>query len=77
LTQAEIPRPRGRAESIRKEQQTADQKLAAQLTQAQKDNEEKLGAVATEVAGAKKDIEATKKRSGSDEKPKWPAPWPT
>ena len=60
ITQAEISKAQSRAESIRKEQQTADQKLAAQLTQAQKENEEKLGAVATEVGGAKKDIEATK-----------------
>src|SRR6266850_1921681 len=57
MTQAEISKAQSRAESIRKEQQTADQKLAAQLTQA---HEEKLGAVATEVGGAKKDIEATK-----------------
>src|SRR6267142_1020553 len=60
MTQAEISKAQSRAESIRKEQQTADQKLTAQLTQAQKENEEKLGAVATEVGGAKKDIEATK-----------------
>jgi cell division protein FtsB len=55
LTQA-----KSRAESIRKEQQASDQKLTTQLTQAQKENEEKIGAVATEVGGAKKDIEATK-----------------
>ena len=60
MTQAEISKAQSRAESIRKEQQTADQKLTAQLTQAQKENEEKLGAVASEVGGAKKDIEATK-----------------
>src|SRR5712664_1952970 len=60
MTQAEISQAKSRAESIRKEQQTADQKLTAQLSQAQKENEEKLGAVASEVGGAKKDIEATK-----------------
>ncbi len=60
LTQAELAQARSRAEAIRKEQQTSDQKLTAQLTQVQKDNEEKLGAVATEVGGAKKDIEATR-----------------
>jgi cell division protein FtsB len=60
ITQAEISKAQSRAESIRKEQQNADQKLTAQLTQAQKENEEKIGAVATEVGGAKKDIEATK-----------------
>jgi hypothetical protein len=60
MTRAEISQAKSRAESIRKEQQAADQKLTAQLTQAQKENEEKIGAVASEVGGAKKDIEATK-----------------
>jgi cell division protein FtsB len=60
LTQSEIAKAKSRAETIVKEQQAADQKLTAQLTQVQKENEEKIGAVATEVGGAKKDIEATK-----------------
>src|SRR6266699_1933549 len=60
LTQSEIARAKSRAESIRQEQQAADQKISAQLSQAQKENDEKLGAVASEVGGAKKDIEATK-----------------
>src|SRR6202521_658877 len=60
LTQSELAQAKSRAESIRKEQQASDQKLTSQLTQAQKENEEKIGAVATEVGGAKKDIEATK-----------------
>ena len=60
MTRAEISKAQSRAESIRKEQQNADQKLTAQLTQVQKESEEKIGAVATEVGGAKKDIEATK-----------------
>jgi len=60
MSQSEIAKANSRAEAIRKEQQASDQKLSAQLTQAQKDNEEKLGAVATEVGGAKKDIEATR-----------------
>jgi cell division protein FtsB len=60
LTQSEIAKAKSRAETIVKEQQAADQKLTAQLSQAQKENEEKIGAVATEVGGAKKDIEATK-----------------
>src|SRR5712692_8536103 len=55
LTQSELAQAKSRAESIRKEQQTSDQKLTAQL----KESEEKIGAVATEVGGAKKDIEAT------------------
>jgi len=60
ITQAEIGRAKSRAESIRKEQQESDQKLSAQLGQVQKESEEKIGAVASEVGGAKKDIEATK-----------------
>jgi cell division protein FtsB len=60
LTQSEIAKAKSRAETIMKEQQAADQKLTSQLTQVQKENEEKIGAVATEVGGAKKDIEATK-----------------
>jgi cell division protein FtsB len=60
LTQSELAQAKSRAESIRKEQQASDQKLTEQLTQVQKESEEKIGAVATEVGGAKKDIEATK-----------------
>ena len=60
MTQAEISRARSRAESIRKEQQESDQKLSAQLGEVQKASDEKIGAVATEVGGARKDIEATK-----------------
>src|SRR5437016_6211673 len=60
LTQSELARAKSRAETILKEQQASDQKLTAQLGQVQKESEEKIGAVATEVGGAKKDIEATK-----------------
>ncbi len=60
LTQSELAQAKSRAESIRKEQQSSDQRLTAQLGQVQKESEEKIGAVATEVGGAKKDIEATK-----------------
>src|SRR5882724_7013804 len=54
MTQAEISQAKSRAESIRKEQQTADKNLPAQLSQAQKETEENPGAVASEVGGAKK-----------------------
>src|SRR5882724_1352051 len=60
LTQSELARAKSRAEAIRQDQQASDQKLTAQLGQVQKENEEKIGAVATEVGGAKKDMEATK-----------------
>lgn len=60
LTQSELAQAKSRAESIRKEQKASDEKLTAQIGQVQKESEEKIGAVATEVGGAKKDIEATK-----------------
>jgi multidrug efflux pump subunit AcrA (membrane-fusion protein) len=60
MTQAELAKARSRAESIRKDQIASDQKLASQLTAVQTESNEKIGAVATEVGGAKKDIEATK-----------------
>jgi cell division protein FtsB len=60
LTQSELAQAKSRAEAIRKDQQSSDQKLTAQLGEVKKESEEKIGAVATEVGGAKKDIEATK-----------------
>jgi len=56
LTQSEIAKAKSRAEDIRKEQQASDQALTTQI----KESNEKIGAVATEVGGAKKDIETTK-----------------
>ena len=56
LTQSELAQAKSRAESIRKEQQTADDKLTTQI----KESDEKISAVASEVGNAKKDIEATK-----------------
>jgi len=60
MTQAELSKAKSRAESIRKDQVTADQKLSSQLTQVQKESEEKIGVVATDLGGAKKDIETTR-----------------
>jgi cell division protein FtsB len=60
LTTAELAKAKSRAESIRKEQVAADQKLSTQLAQAQKENEEKIGVVSTDLGGAKKDIETTR-----------------
>jgi hypothetical protein len=60
MTQAELADARSRAESIRKQQIASDQKLTQEITTAQKESEEKIGAVATDVTGAKKDIEATR-----------------
>src|SRR5271167_3085701 len=60
MTQAELADARSRAESIRKQQIASDQKLTQEITTAQKESDEKIGAVATDVTGAKKDIEATR-----------------
>ena len=60
MTQAELANARSRSESFRKDQVAEDQKLADQLNAAQKESTEKINAVATEVGGAKKDIEATR-----------------
>lgn len=60
MTQAELANARSRAESIRKDQMASDQKLADQLNTAQRESNEKINAVASEVGGAKKDIEATR-----------------
>src|SRR2546421_12412184 len=56
LTQSELAQAKSRAESIRKEEQTSDDKLTAQI----KETDDKIGAVASEVGNAKKDIESTK-----------------
>jgi len=60
MTQAELAQAKSRAESIRKEQLAADQKLTEQISTAQKESAAQIGAVATDVSGAKKDIEATR-----------------
>ena len=60
MTQAELANARSRSESFRKDQQAADQKLAEQFNAAQQENNQKINAVASEVGGAKKDIEATR-----------------
>lgn len=60
MTRAELAQASSRAETIRKNQIESDKKLSTELTQVQKDSEEKIGAVATDVTGAKKDIESTK-----------------
>ena len=60
MTQAEVADAKSRAESIRKMQVASDQKLTAEITSAQKESEEKIGVVATDLTGAKKDIESTR-----------------
>lgn len=60
MTQAELADAKSRAESIRKQQAASDQRLSQEISAAQKESEAKIGAVATDVTGAKKDIEATR-----------------
>jgi len=60
MTKAELSKAKSRAEAIRKDQLAADQKLTTQLTQVQKESDEKIGAVATDLGGAKKDLETTR-----------------
>jgi len=60
MTRAEVADAKSRAESIRKQQIASDQKLTQEISSAQKESAEKIGAVATDVTGAKKDIEATR-----------------
>jgi predicted nucleic acid-binding Zn-ribbon protein len=60
MTRSELAQARSRSESIRKEQQASDQKLTSELTQVKQESDQKILSVATEVGGAKKDIESTK-----------------
>jgi len=60
MTQAELADARSRAEAIRKQQTASDAKLSEKIAQAQKESEAQIGAVATDVTGAKKDIESTR-----------------
>jgi hypothetical protein len=60
MTQAELADARSRAESIRKQQAASDAKLTQEIAENQKTSEAKIGAVATDLGGAKKDIESTR-----------------
>jgi cell division protein FtsB len=60
MTRSELAQARSRSESIRKEQQASDQKLTSELSQVKQESDEKILSVATEVGGAKKDIESTR-----------------
>ena len=60
ITAAELAKARSRAEAIRNEQLASDQKLATQLSAVQTESNEKIGAVSTDLGGAKKDIADTR-----------------
>lgn len=61
LTQDELARARTLAQTIQKQQQDSDAKLGAQIGQVQQDANSKIGAVSTDLSGAKTDIASTRK----------------
>jgi hypothetical protein len=60
LTEDEIARAKGLAQTIKKEQQDNDAQLRAQIGQVASDTTTKFGEVATEISGTKSDIAGTK-----------------
>jgi chromosome segregation ATPase len=60
FTQAELAQARTLAQNIRQSQKESDEKLTAQIGQAKQETEAKIGAVSTDLTGAKSDISATK-----------------
>ncbi len=60
FTQAELAQARSLAQNIRDSQKEDDEKLTAQIGQVQQDANSKIGAVSTDLTGAKGDISATK-----------------
>jgi len=60
FTQAELAQARTLAQNIRQTQQESDAKLTAQIGQVKQDTDAKIGAVSTDLTGAKGDISATK-----------------
>jgi len=60
LTQDELARARGLAQSIKKDQQQADEQLRQQIGAVQADTTTKFGQVANDISGTKSDVAATK-----------------
>jgi membrane protein implicated in regulation of membrane protease activity len=60
LTQDELARARGLAQTIKKDQQQSDAQLRQQIGAVQADTTNKIGEVTTEINGTKSDVEATK-----------------
>lgn len=60
LTQDELARARGLAQSIRKDQQQSDQQLRQQIGEVQADATTKIGQVTTQLNGTQSDVAATK-----------------
>jgi chromosome segregation ATPase len=62
LTQQELARARALAQTIRKEQRTADEQLLSQLTQTRQQTQEKLGELSGQLSGTQSEVEATKQQ---------------
>ena len=60
LTEDELARARGLAQTIRKRQQESDAQLRQQIGQVQQDTSTKFGQVATDINSTKTDLSATK-----------------
>jgi hypothetical protein len=61
LTQAEVAQAHSLAQQIDKDQKSSDAKFSAQIGQVKQESDAKIGAVSTDLSGAKTDIDATKK----------------
>jgi hypothetical protein len=60
LTQDELARARGLAQSIKKDQLQSDEQLRQQIGAVQADTTTKFGQVTTEISGTKTEVDATK-----------------
>lgn len=60
LTNDEIARARGIAQSVKKDQQTSDAQLRQQIGQVQQDTTTKFGQISTDLSGTKSEADATK-----------------
>lgn len=60
LTQDELARARGLAQSIKKDQQQSDEQLRQQIGAVQADTTTKIGQVTTQITGTQSDVAATK-----------------
>jgi hypothetical protein len=60
LTQDELARARGLAQTIKKQQEASDTQLRQQIGEVQQDATTKIGAVSTQLTGTQSDVAATK-----------------
>jgi hypothetical protein len=60
LTQDELARARGLAQTIKKQQETSDTQLRQQIGEVQQDATTKIGAVSTQLSGTQGEADATK-----------------